>query len=115
MIIYSVTMSLEREIEQDWLSWMLETHLPEVMQTGYFLDYRFHKILEPIVDPERINYNVLYRLTSLSELDAYRKTLAPALQEKTQQRFGEQALAIRSVLEEQYTGNWPPAQSEAQL
>lgn len=100
MIVYSVTLSLEREIEDSWLAWMQQEHIPEVMQTGFFSHYRFHKILEPVVDPDRVSYNVLYDLVSPSALDTYRREAAAALQEKHQQRFGEQVIAIRSVLKQ---------------
>lgn len=101
MIIYSVTVSIEREIEAEWKSWMLDSHVPEVMQTGYFSHYRFHKILEPVVDPDRISYNVLYSVESMDKLNEYRQNEAPRLQEDHQARFGEQAIAIRVVLDQQ--------------
>lgn len=100
MIVYSVTLSLEREIEAEWLEWMQQIHLPEVMQTGFFMHYRFHKILEPVIDPDRMSYNVLYSLASLNDLESYRREVAADLQEKHQQRFGEQVIAIRSVLQQ---------------
>lgn len=99
MIIYSVTVSIEQEIEADWLPWMLEEHLPEVMASGYFNRYDFHKIIEPIVDPDRTSYNVLYEIESLEKLNDYRRTAGSILQEKQSSRFGESALAIRSILE----------------
>lgn len=104
MIIYSVTVSIEHEIESEWKNWMLDTHIPAVMDTGYFSQYRFHKILEPVVDPDRISYNVLYSIASLDKLNQYRQNEAPRLQEAHLERYGEQAIAIRVVLDQQQTG-----------
>ena len=36
MIIYNVTCNVENEILKDWLQWMVEIHIPDVMQTGFF-------------------------------------------------------------------------------
>ena len=100
MIIYSVTVSLELEIEDGWLDWMQQKHLADVMNSGCFNQYRFHKIMEPVVDPERVSYNTLYEVDSLEKLDHYQKEFAPQLQQEHQDRFGDQALAIRVVLDQ---------------
>lgn len=99
MIIYSVTVSIENDISQEWLSWMQGTHIPEVMATGYFKGYVLQQILEPVVDPDRINYNVLYEVESQEVLDTYQQTVGPALQRKHHERYGENALAIRVVMQ----------------
>ena len=38
MIIYNVTVSIDKEIEKQWLDWMKNTHIPDVMNTALFLD-----------------------------------------------------------------------------
>jgi hypothetical protein len=40
MIIYNVTVNVDESIAKEWLSWMQETHIPEVMTTGIFLNHR---------------------------------------------------------------------------
>jgi len=36
MYIYNVTMNIEESIQKNWLSWMKEVHIPEMMATGKF-------------------------------------------------------------------------------
>lgn len=98
MIIYSVTVSIENELADDWLQWMQAVHIPAVMATGYFKGYTLQQVLEPVVDPDRINYNVLYEVESRETLEDYQQTAAPALQREHQKRYGENALAIRVVM-----------------
>ena len=31
MIVYSVTVNIENEVHDDWLSWMKNKHIPDVM------------------------------------------------------------------------------------
>ncbi|MBT6516091.1 MAG: DUF4286 family protein, partial [Crocinitomicaceae bacterium] len=38
MIVYSVTVKVNQEIEENWLRWMKEVHIPDVMATGFFLE-----------------------------------------------------------------------------
>ncbi len=98
MIIYSVTVSIENDLAEEWLQWMQSTHIPEVMATGFFEGYTLQQILEPVVDPDRINYNVLYEVASRDDLEQYQRSAAPALQRKHHERYGENALAIRVVM-----------------
>ena len=48
MIIYNVTCNVENEILQEWLQWMLEIHIPDVMQTGFFLEANFSFLVKKI-------------------------------------------------------------------
>ncbi len=36
MILYNVTVALDPAIETEWLAWMQQEHIPEVMATGCF-------------------------------------------------------------------------------
>ena len=38
MIVYNVTVKIEKDIHDDWLAWMKETHIPEVLKTNLFED-----------------------------------------------------------------------------
>ena len=33
MIIYNVTVGVDKSIEADWLAWMKEVHIPDVIKT----------------------------------------------------------------------------------
>ena len=99
MIIYSVTVSIENEVAEEWLQWMQENHIPAVMATGYFKGYTLQQVLEPVVDPDRINYNVLDEVENRETLEMYQQKAAPALQREHQQRYGENALAIRVIMD----------------
>ena len=98
MLIYSVTVSVENEIAPDWLDWMQSSHLPEVMQTGCFVKYQFHRLVEPIFEPDTVTYNVLYFVESQAQLDVYRNDHSPRLRHHVYLRYGQKTTAIRSVL-----------------
>ena len=37
MIIYNVTCSIDSDIVEDWLDWMKKTHIPDILDTGFFI------------------------------------------------------------------------------
>ena len=45
MILYNVTTSLEPAVADEWLDYMRTTHIPEVMDTGFFLKSQLCRML----------------------------------------------------------------------
>ena len=46
MIIYNVTIKPDWSIHDEWVKWMKEEHMPELMKTGLFTDSRLCRLLE---------------------------------------------------------------------
>ena len=99
MIIYNVTCSMEKGLAEEWLKWMKESHLPEVMETGCFIEYKMLKLLTNDSDDTGVNYAIQYTCENHETLERYRSEYGPALQAKTLEKFGNSVLAYRSVLE----------------
>lgn len=98
MIVYSVTVTIQPEIEKLWHDWMKQVHIPDVLRTGCFLDCSVYKIREP--DTEQPSYILQYRCPSLEDYHRYRETFAPVLQKEHSDRFSGRFTASRLVLEE---------------
>ena len=43
MIIYNVTVSVEESVQTEWLNWMRNKHIPEVMACGIFTKAQISK------------------------------------------------------------------------
>ena len=99
MIIYSVTVSIENRIREDWLTWMQGFHIPDVMATGFFVSHRVCRLMEPTPEPGTVTYAVQYFCTDRSHLQTYLEEHAPALRQEHHHRFGDRAQAFRTVLE----------------
>ncbi len=97
MILYNVTVALEPAIETEWLAWMQQEHIPEVMATGCFTGYKIYKVL---LEKDSLTYAIQYFAPNMAALQRYQGRYAPALQAKHRQKFGEQATAFRTLLEE---------------
>jgi len=97
MIIYNVTVNVENDIREEWLQWVKQKHIPEVMATGYFIE---NKICKVLVDEEQgTTYSVQYTCTSMEKLKEYQQHCAPALQKEHADKYGTKALAFRTLLE----------------
>jgi hypothetical protein len=98
MIIYNVTIKVEVTIAKEWLQWMKEVHIPEVMQTGCFTDYKIVRLLE-VDETEGPTYAIQYNAESKAIYNQYISKFAPALRDKTYQKWGGRFIAFRSVME----------------
>ena len=99
MIIYSVTCLVDDAVKEEWLSWMRNEHLPEVMATGKFLSHEMFEIDPHDVTDTGTSFNIQYRLNTREDLQDYSVNFGPALKEKTLAKYGERVIAFRTVLE----------------
>lgn len=97
MFIYNVTVNIEDSVHEEWLTWMRNEHIPEVMKTGLFEEYRFSRVM---VDEESgITYSVQYLVKDLETLKLYNEMYAPALQNEHRNRYEGKFVAFRTVME----------------
>jgi len=99
MIIYNVTCNVGSHMAEEWLLWMQQEHIPEVMQTGCFTDCKILKLLTEAGDNEGINYAIQYTANSIENYNQYKDQFGPILQAKTKEKYGDTVLAYRSLLE----------------
>jgi hypothetical protein len=99
MIVYNVTCNVGSQMAKEWLKWMQEEHIPEVMQTGCFTECKILKLLTDADDNEGVNYAIQYTADSLEIYQQYRDQFGPILQAKTKEKYGDTVLAYRSLLE----------------
>ena len=96
MVLYNVTMSLDPAIENDWISWMREKHIPDVLDTGFFMEARLSRVHGE--EEGGVTYAISYVAYSSEHLDTYRNEHSPALQEEHNSRFGGKFAAFRTTL-----------------
>jgi len=98
MIYYNVTSRLDRNIEAEWINWMQEKHIPEMLNTKYFTEV---KLLKIDFDDQEDNptYATQYLLASETLLKSYIKNKADILKNKIIEKFGERVLSFNTKLE----------------
>ena len=98
MFLYNVTLKIDAAIHEEWLAWMQQTHIPEVLQTGFFVENRIYRLIEPDDDDDSATYAVQYSFRQLADLHRYQADCAPALQKAHTDRYEGRFMAFRTVL-----------------
>jgi len=98
MIIYNVTIKVQESIKTDWLQWLKEEHIPEVIQTGCFTNATILRLLETD-ETEGPTYAVQYFAESKGLYNNYIENHAPLLRQKSFDKWGNQFIAFRSVMQ----------------
>ncbi len=98
MIIFNVTIKVSALIKDRWLEWMKQEHIPEIMATGLFHDYRICRLLEQD-DSEGPTYAIQYFTDTLENYYTYIQEHAPLFRQKTFDAFGDQFIAFRTVMQ----------------
>jgi hypothetical protein len=97
MIVYNVTVNIDHDVHEEWLVWMKEVHIPEVMATGLFVESRMHRVLAD--DPGGITYAIQYTAPDMAHYERYRDEHAQRLQAAHTARYGDRFVAFRTLLE----------------
>lgn len=97
MLLYNVTVIIEEASVDEWLQWMNEIHIPEVMATNHFVSYRLLKVLDS--PNEGLTYCVQYVAENIADYEAYRENHAPALQAKLQVKYENKLVTFRTLME----------------
>jgi len=97
MIIYNVTVNVEKSINDKWLLWIKE-HINKVLATRKFVEAKLSKVLVED-DLGSSTYSIQYKASSREELDDYYKNFAQALRQESIAKFADKAVAFRTELE----------------
>lgn len=96
MILYNVTVIIDSDVHDEWLRWMKEEHIPEVMSTGLFIENKIARILAE--EEGGKSYSIQYLLQSMNDYETYEKQHAPRLQAEHSQRYEGKFGAFRTLL-----------------
>jgi uncharacterized Fe-S radical SAM superfamily protein PflX len=99
MFLYNVTIGIDADVEQEWLQWMKENHIPDVLNTGMFTSYKIYKVLHDNNDGS-VSYSVQYFASTLENVVQYLEVFAPTLVDEHLQKFRNKHVAFRTLLEE---------------
>ena len=99
MLLYNVTIGVDKDIEQEWILWMKKEHIPNVMRTGMFVDHKIYKVLHD-QDDGTISYSIQYFAETIDHVQQYLEVYAPVLIEEHRKRFLNKHVAFRTLLEE---------------
>lgn len=94
MVLYEVTLQVDRALAQQVEQHMRQVHIPEIFATGCFHRIRFDR-----ASPSR--FRTSYQATSQSDLDRYLREHAPKLRAEFQTQFPSGVVLTRETWSEQ--------------
>ena len=97
MFLYNVTLILDDAAAEEWLQWMQDVHIPEVMATGMFISNRLLKVVDS--PNEGVTYCAQYVAETLDHYNKYQEVFAPALQAELNERYKNRFVAYRTLME----------------
>ncbi len=105
MYIYNVTTNVHESIQIEWLKWMKEKHIPNMLETGKFISAKMSQVL---IDEEMggVTYSVQYTTDSIETLHEYYNENANKLREEAITLFKDKIVAFRTelkVISEQFS------------
>ena len=98
MIIYNVTINIDESVHDEWLSWMQDKHLPDMLATGKFTHAKMVKVLVE-EDMGGVTYSVQYTTKDKQTLESYYREDADRLRADAQKLFPNKFVAFRTELE----------------
>lgn len=97
MIVYNVTTKVSHAIKSDWLLWMQQEHIPEVVATGCFT----HAVIMHLVELDETDgptYAIQYHAESRADYNRYIQTFSQEMRRKVAEKWGDQLVAFRTVM-----------------
>lgn len=95
MMIYQVSVWIDHEREADWLAWMRDHHIQDVLNTGHFTGA---ELLQGEEQPrENACYTIRYHAPDQAALDAYQAGPAAALKADHLARFPKVPAVQRDI------------------
>ena len=98
MILYSVTINVDDSIHDEWVEWMQNEHIPEVMASGCFYDSEIFRVVSPETE-DGTTYCIQYYAEDISDYEKYQIEQAAIMQTKLKDKYGKKFTAVRTVME----------------
>ena len=98
MLIYNVTIKVDTDIVDEWLPWIHQIHIPEVLATGLFEKYQLSRILETD-DSGGFTFSVQYYTASIDNYHEYITNHSAVIRKHLIDKWGEKFTAFRTVME----------------
>jgi hypothetical protein len=98
MIIYNVTSKIDHSIAEQWLTWLKEEHIPDLIKTGCFTHAVILKLTETD-DTEGPTYAVQYHAENNALYFRYIEQYADDMRKKAITKWGNKFISFRTIME----------------
>ena len=98
MLIYNVTINIDDSVHDEWLLWMKNKHIPDMLGTKKFMEAKMCRV---VVEEEMggTTYSIQYKTQNRATLNRYYKEDAEKMRGEGNQLFPNKFVAFRTELE----------------
>ena len=94
MILYNITSNVAHEVIDEWLSWLNNILIPEIMEVGVFNDFKFFQLL----DIDEKTYTIQFFCDNEQACREFISEAGPAFIRKSELMWGNSVYNFRSIL-----------------
>jgi len=98
LYIYNVTTQVKEYIKVEWLEWMRNDFIPEMIATELFSHYRIVKILD-IDESDGPTYAIQYFTDNRAKYDQFVQIYSDKLSQKAIEKWKDKIFSFRSFME----------------
>lgn len=98
MIAYNITYKVDPAIEEVWIEWQQQQHIPEILATGLFTEYKMFRLLEQD-DSEGMTFVIQFFAPALENYYRYIEEFAAVFSKRAFDIWGDRFIAFRTVME----------------
>lgn len=98
MLIYNVTHNIETSVHDKWLQWMQESHIPDILATGKFLNAKLSRVLVE-EDMGGSTYSVQFTVEDRKLLQKFYLEDVDRLQDNMLRRFPNKLVSFSTEME----------------
>jgi hypothetical protein len=96
-IIYNITTQVAWQFHEEWLQWMLDVHVPEVLGTGCFIKHQLVRILETDERDGPV-YAVQYYAVTIDEYNRFITFYGAAFAVRENEKWGNAIFNFSSLM-----------------
>jgi hypothetical protein len=97
-VIYNVTIKVDASIASEWLAWLKNEHIADVMATGCFTNANILKLME-VDEAEGPTYAIQYFAGNIAQYHIYIEKYAAVMRQKSFDKWGDKFIAFRSLMQ----------------
>lgn len=99
MLLYNMTIAIDRDVEQTWKNWMTETQIPAIEATGIFARAMFFKVVTHD-DPVTASYCLQLFASDITALNRWLDVPAKNFLAELQSRYPDKHAVFQTLLEQ---------------
>ena len=96
MIVYNETVIVDEAVHLEWLKWMQQVHIPNIMATGHFTLYQVLNVLDS--PNEGVTYCIQYMADNKPAVDAFFTEHLQGFHQALHQQFENKFVLFNTVM-----------------